>query len=418
MATARTTEEGVNRSNFTVSADRASIAAYRNHVAGVDEGAGAAPQEVLKVDLDWRSAALACAGVVGLVAVFAVASATSRTLTWVVIGTLLALALDPLVDRIQQKVGLRRGVAVSLVLAAFFTSLTVLALLVGPETSRQVRTLSEDLPEVVGQLTELPLVGDTLERNDVPQKVEDWLNNLPETLAGPDADIGDRAESILSGFLAAMATGLVVIALLLDGDRLVRAFQRLTPVRHRPRIDRAGRQFYDIVGKYFAGSLLVAMLHGLYVLCVGLVLGVPLAPLLGLWAAVVSLIPQIGGALAGAPFVLLGFTESATTGVICLIAFVLYLNFENHILSPIIVGEAVDLSAPTTMVGAIVGASVAGVPGALVSVPLLGAGKAIYLEATGQARRKAKASRSVVDRVRRRFGHRQETPQGAEDAPR
>ncbi len=418
MATARTTEEGVNRSNFTVSADRASIAAYRSHVAGVDEGAGAAPQEVLKVDLDWRSAALACAGVVGLVAVFAVASATSRTLTWVVIGTLLALALDPLVDRIQQKVGLRRGVAVSLVLAAFFTSLTVLALLVGPETSRQVRTLSEDLPEVVGQLTELPLVGDTLERNDVPQKVEDWLNNLPETLAGPDADIGDRAESILSGFLAAMATGLVVIALLLDGDRLVRAFQRLTPVRHRPRIDRAGRQFYDIVGKYFAGSLLVAMLHGLYVLCVGLVLGVPLAPLLGLWAAVVSLIPQIGGALAGAPFVLLGFTESATTGVICLIAFVLYLNFENHILSPNIVGEAVDLSAPTTMVGAIVGASVAGVPGALVSVPLLGAGKAIYLEATGQARRKGKASRSVVDRVRRRFGHRQESAQGAEDAPR
>ena len=81
----------------------------------------------------------------------------------------------------------------------------------------------------------------------------------------------------------------------------------------------------------------------------------PLAPLLGLWAAVASLIPQIGGALAGAPFVLLGFTEGATTGVICLIAFVLYLNFENHILSPIIVGEAVDLSAPTTMVGAIVG---------------------------------------------------------------
>lgn len=410
----------MNRSNFAVSADRASIAAYRNQVAGAEEGASTGPREVLRVDLDWRSAALACAGVVGLVAAFAVASATSRTLTWVVIGTLLALALDPLVDRIQAKIGLRRGVAVGVVLAAFFTSLALVVILVGPETSRQVRTLSEDLPEVVDQLTELPLVGDTFERNEVPAKVEDWLNNLPETLFGRDADIGDRAESVLSGLLAAMATGLVVISLLLDGDRLVRAVQRLTPERHRPRVDRAGRQFYDIVGKYFAGSLLVAMLHGLYVLSIGLGLGVPLAPLLGLWAAVASLIPQIGGALAGAPFVLLGFTESATTGVICLIAFILYLNFENHILSPIIVGEAVDLSAPTTMVGAIVGASVAGVPGALVSVPLLGAGKAIYLEATGQARHKkqGKASRSVLDRIRRRFGHRKETSPGAEDAPR
>ncbi|HEY5887518.1 MAG TPA: AI-2E family transporter [Acidimicrobiales bacterium] len=387
-------------------------------MADGDQGAAAAAEEVLRVDLDWRSAALACAGVVGLVAVFAIASATSRTLTWVVIGLLLALAMDPLVDRIQEVLGLRRGVAVGCVLASFFLALTLVALLLGPETARQARTLSEDLPEVVGQLGDLPVVGDTLQRNDVPQKVENWLNDLPETLAGPDANLGDRAESILSGLLAAMSTGLIVIMLLLDGDRLVGAFQRLTPDRHRHRIDRAGRQFYEIVGRYFAGSLFVALLHGLYVLTIGLVLGVPLAPLLGLWAAVASLIPQIGGALAGAPFVLLGFTEGATTGVICLIAFVLYLNFENHILSPIIVGEAVNLSAPTTMVGAIVGASVAGVPGALVAVPLLGAGKAIYLEATGQARSTKEGSISVVTRLRRLAHREPKSPKGAETAPR
>ncbi len=374
------------------------------------------PQEVVRFDLDWRSAAYACVGVVALVALFAVTAATSRTLTYVVIGVLLALALDPLVDRLQQRLDLRRGVAVGAVLLSFFLALGLLAFLVGPETSKQARSLGEDLPEVAAQLNDLPIVGSTFEENDVPQKVEDWINDLPETLAGPDAHLGDRAESIATGFLAAMATGLVVITLLLDGDRLVGAAQRLTPERHRQRLDRAGRQFYDIVGKYFAGSLLVAMLHGLYVLTVGLILGVPLAPLLGLWAAVASLIPQIGGALAGAPFVLLGFTESATTGVICLIAFVLYLNFENHILSPIIVGEAVDLSAPTTMVGAIVGASVAGVPGALVAVPLLGAGKAIYLEATGQVRKKRKVN-PLLARLRA-FRRRRKSPSGGDEDPR
>jgi predicted PurR-regulated permease PerM len=373
-------------------------------VAAADQGGAEAgssgPRALLQVELDWRSAALACAGVVALVAGFAVASATSRTLTYLVIGVLLALALGPLVDRIQEALGVRRGVAVATVLIGFFAAVGLVALLLGPETSRQARSLGEDLPEVVAQLNDLPVVGGTFERNDVPQKVENWINDLPETLAGPDANLGDRAESILSGLLAAMATGLVVVTLLLDGDRLVRASQRLTPPQHRERVDRAGRQFYEIVGRYFAGSLFVALLHGFYVLTVGLILGVPLAPLLGLWAAVASLIPQIGGFLAGAPFVLLGFTEGATTGVISLLAFVLYLNFENHILSPIIVGEAVDLSAPTTMVGAIVGASVAGVPGALVSVPLLGAAKAIYLEATGRTRTR-KPSLSIVERVRR-----------------
>ena len=375
------------------------------------------PKEIVRFDLDWRSAAFACGGVVALGALFAVVGATSRTLTYVTIGVLLALALDPVVDRFQKRLELRRGVAVASVVATFFLALGLIGFLVGPETSKQARTLSEDLPEVLAQLSDLPLVGTTLEENDVPQKVEDWVNDLPETLAGPDANLGDRAESIASGFLAAMATGLVVITLLLDGDRIVAASQRLTPERHRRRVDRAGKQFYDIVGKYFAGSLLVAMIHGLYVLTLGLILGVPLAPLLGLWAAVASLIPQIGGALAGAPFVLLGFTQSATTGVICLIAFVLYLNFENHSLSPIIVGEAVNLSAPTTMVGAIVGASVAGVPGALVSVPLLGAGKAIYLEATGKLRPSRKRKVTAMDRVRRLL-RREGKAQGADDTPR
>jgi predicted PurR-regulated permease PerM len=356
--------------------------------------------EVLRVELAWQSAILAAAGIVALIAAFGVASATSRTLTYVVIGLLLALALDPLVDRVQDRLHLRRGLAVGGVLIGFLAAVALVAVLVGPETSRQVETLGDDLPEVVGQLNDLPLVGDTLERNDVPQKVEDWLNDLPDTLLGPEANVGERAEQVLSGVLSAIATGLIVVTLLLEGDRLVAAFQRLIPAPSRPRLDRAGRQFYDIVGRYFAGSLLVAVIHGLYVLSVGLILGVPLAPLLGLWAMIASLIPQIGGFLAGAPFVLLGFTESATTGVTCLVLFVLYLNFENHILSPIIVGEAVDLSPPTTMVGAIVGASVAGVPGALVSVPLLGAAKAIYLDATGQART-ARRHPAIVTRVRR-----------------
>ena len=55
------------------------------------------------------------------------------------------------------------------------------------------------------------------------------------------------------------------------------------------------------MGRYFAGSLLVALLPGLYVLTIGLVLGVPLAPLLGLWVAVFDLVPQIGGARRPVP---------------------------------------------------------------------------------------------------------------------
>jgi predicted PurR-regulated permease PerM len=152
------------------------------------------------------------------------------------------------------------------------------------------------------------------------------------------------------------------------------------PEARRDTADRLGSLAYRTVGQYFAGSVLVAAIAGVTVTAVGLALGVPLAPLLGMWVAVFDLVPQIGGAVGGIPFVILALTQGAGTGVICLIFFLVYLQFENHLLSPLVVGRTVHLSPPATMTAALVGVSAAGVVGALVAVPLLGTAKAIYLE--------------------------------------
>ena len=61
-----------------------------------------------------------------------------------------------------------------------------------------------------------------------------------------------------------------------------------------------------MIGKYIAGSVLVAVLAGVVMLIASLALGVPLAPLIGVWVAMTNLIPQIGGLLGAVPFVLLG----------------------------------------------------------------------------------------------------------------
>lgn len=332
------------------------------------------------VDLDWRSPALLVAACIAVATAAGLVRSTPRVLTWLVIGGLLALALNPVVERTQTRLRCRRGVAVGAVLLVFLAAVMVIGVVLGPETVRQARSLQRDVPEVVEQLTDLPLVGDTLARNDVPAKVQDWIENLPDRLAGSQSTVTGAARSVASGALAGFITLLIAVTLMLDGERLVRAGRRLVPVERRPRADRLGRLFYRVIGKYFAGSVLVAVLQGTAVLVVGLIMGVPLIPLVAVWVMVFNLVPQIGGAVGGIPFVLLAFTQGATTGVVCAAFFLLYMNFENHILSPIIIGDAVNLSAATTMVGAIVGVSVAGVPGALVAVPLMGVGKAIYLE--------------------------------------
>ena len=155
--------------------------------------------------------------------------------------------------------------------------------------------------------------------------------------------------------------------------------RRLVPERRRADADRLGRLVYDVVGRYIAGTLFMAALAGVVTLVASLSLGVPLAPLLAVWVAICNPMPQIGGFLGAVPFVALGLTQSAVAGVICLVVFLIYQQTENHVLQPLIIGRAVRLTPPATMVAALVGVAAGGVIGGLLAIPLLGATKAIYL---------------------------------------
>ena len=128
----------------------------------------------------------------------------------------------------------------------------------------------------------------------------------------------------------------------------------------------------------------VAGMMGIFVLTVGLVLGVPLAPLAAIWAMLTDLIPQIGGALGGVVFVALAATDSVPTAIIAGVLFVTYMTIENHLIQPAIVGRSVDLTPPTTMVAALAGGAIAGIPGALLAAPLAGAAKQLILEIRGR----------------------------------
>ena len=203
----------------------------------------------------------------------------------------------------------------------------------------------------------------------------------------------------------------LVVAVLIDGEDLIRRLRRLLPPPRQQQADEVGRVVYRTLGRYFGGSITVAVLMGLFVLTLGIVLAIPLVPLAAIWAMLTDLIPQVGGFLGGSLFVLLALTESVPTALIAGVGFVLYMNIENHLIQPAIVGKSVDLTPPTTMVAAFVGGAIAGVPGALVATPLTGAAKALYLEARGKANTDEEGGGGgLLDRLRGMLGRRRRAP--------
>lgn len=332
------------------------------------------------VELDWRSVAVVLGGFVVLVAATALIGSAPRTMAALGVAAIVALGLNPLVEDVRRRLRVGRAPAVAAVLAVAASVVALLGLLLVPPAVRQARDLGDELPSVVAELADLPVVGDDLAEAGVPDRVESAIRDLPERLAGDTSPLEDAARSAADMLLAGLVTALFAVTLLVDGERLLRGARRLLPSDARPRAERAASLAYAVVGKYVAGSLLVAGVAGVSVLVAGLLLGVPLTPLAAAWVTVWDLVPQIGGAAGGIPFVLLGFTQGLGTGLACAAFFVVYLQIENNVLSPLLVGQAVKLSPPATMTAALVGVSAGGVVGALLAVPLVGAAKAVYLE--------------------------------------
>ena len=352
----------------------------------------------VRVHLDWRTFAWVVIAVLTALAVFALVRNTTTMLTRIGIGVVIALALDPLVDGIVRRWKMRRGFAVAIVAAAILGLAALLIVVLGPRAATEAGRFSEQLPETLDELEDLPLIGGIMRDNRVGDRVQEWVRDLPQELS--DERIAELTGALVSGVVSVMIVIVIVLAVLIDGENLLGRVRRLLSPERRAQADQVGDVMYRTLGRYFGGSITVAILMGLWVLALGLLLGIPLIPLAALWAMLTDLIPQVGGFLGGAFFVLLATTQGATTALIAAVGFVLYMNLENHVIQPAIVGRSVDLTPPTTMVAAFVGGAIAGIPGALVATPLVGATKAIYLEARGRPKPEDDASGGIVGRLR------------------
>jgi putative heme transporter len=334
-----------------------------------------APGRTLVI-VDWVSFMHLGFALLAVLAIFAIGRSAADSLTKVVIAGVLTLALDTPVRALQTR-GLVRGVAVAVVCLVTAGLLTLVVVLLGPSVIEETAGFADELPATLEEMYDFPLVGERLEDADVAGRVDEWLAELPGNVTSES--VGDAFDRVAIGIASVLQVLLLTLALLLDGEVLVRRTRSLVPEHLRPQVDRAGRLVYDTLGRYFAGSLTLALMSGTYVLAVGLVIGVPLVVLAAIWVAITDLIPQIGGFLGGSLFVTLALTQGALTGVIALVLFVTYMSAENYLIHPAVVGRSVDLSPPTTMLAAIIGGTAAGVPGALVATPLVGSVKRLYI---------------------------------------
>jgi predicted PurR-regulated permease PerM len=296
-----------------------------------------------------------------------------RPISWVLISMFLAVALSPPVNRLSQR--MRRGFAIAIVYTSLLLVPILLIALIVPPLITEANNFAENVPQYADDVTEFVQENERLrelnEDYDITAKLEEEAGKLPGRLGGAAGTLRDIGFGIVSS-LFALLTILVLTAFLLSNGRgWVDALIASRPPHQRERLHRSLQHIASAVSGYVAGALTIALIAGTATFIVLTIMGVPFSGPLAVLAGLMSLIPMIGATIAA---VIIGvvtlFEDFPTATIIWTIWAILYQQLENNLIQPQIQRRTVNVHPFVTIVAVLIGASLLGVMGAIVAIPI------------------------------------------------
>src|SRR5919112_1990332 len=240
-----------------------------------------------------------------------------KPISWILIATFLAVALSPPVNVLSRH--MRRGFAITITFLGLLAIPLALIALIVPPLITEANDFADNVPGYARDVTEYVRENDRLrdinEDYDITSKLEEEAGKLPDRLGGAAGTLRDVGFGIVNS--------------------------------------------------------LIALIAGVATYIVLTVLGVPFSGPLALIAGLFSLIPLVGATIAA---VLIGlvtvFDDFPTTTIIWTIWAIAYQQFENHVIQPQVQKRTVNVQPFITIVAVLFGATLLGVLGALVAIPI------------------------------------------------
>ncbi len=361
-----------------------------------------------RLPVPWRRYYAAVFAVLSVALGVVLVVALRRVLTWLVVAAFFAVVLGPAVDRAARWLHLRRGVAVALVvLAGAAVVATLVALIVTPLVGHVQDFVSNFSDYVDEAWAGSGPLGGIVRRFHLDR----WIQEHQQDIQNVTDSLGSASLRLLRSvgdFLVASITIFVLtVLMLIEGPMLVDGAVGLVPERHRERVRRVGADSGRAVSGYVLGNLIISVIAGVASYICFVAVGVPFAEVLALWVGFADLIPLVGATLGAVPAVLVAFSQSVPAGIIVLAFFIVYQQFENHVLQVTIMSRTVQLNPLAVLVSVLVGVELFGFLGALLAIPAGGVVQIVVREVWRLWQREAAAPNmdgAAADRVAARRG--------------
>ena len=282
-----------------------------------------------------------------------------------VVALVFAGTFNPLVEWMERR-GLKRIYALILLFLALLVITLLLIFLTVPPLIEQLAQIVRDAPRHREQLIAL------LQQHDFTAPLARAVQNagLEQASARIESGLVGYAPRAVTVLGWAVTTLFLSFYLLADGKRTQGALYAIVPRDYHMRLARILQNLEAIVGGYMRGQLITSAAIGVFTFLLLVIFKVPNALSLALFAALVDVIPFIGGLLATAPAVLSALSRGLPVGIVVLVVMFVYQEIESRILVPRVYGRVLRLSPTTVVLALLAGGILHGVVGALLAIPI------------------------------------------------
>ncbi len=327
------------------------------------------------------------AGVYLLVVVLAALAYTIRdVLVLIFVGFFLALGMEPIVAWLHQH-HLRRGFGIALIIAAVLVVAGGLVLVAVVPIVRQVGDFAAGVPQLLTRLGAKFGDGSSVQQHLSDPTVQQQVKGAAATLARTVLTSVAAGFAAIGAFFGSIFAAVTVGALMVYFSLAMPRIQT-SATRAAGRSDRAEAitSAMQRVGGYVSGQALVCAVAGIASYVFFLFAGVPYPVLLAFVVAVLDAIPQVGASLASIAAILVALSQSFTLAAVTLVFFLVYQAAENYLIAPRVFAKTVELTPVGAFLAILVGIALAGVLGALTSLPIAAALKVLLRQAALERR--------------------------------
>lgn len=302
------------------------------------------------------------------------------------VAWIVAYMLNPLVVYNKRVFKLKgRVIAIALTFLEVLVTLALLAVLVLPSIIDEIGVMRRLLSDYVYHSSNIPFVPQAV-HDFIRQNVdftqlstllsrEQWLSVIEESFSGAWGFITGSVGEIIN-IVSWLIVLLYIVFILLDYDKILVGFQRMIPQRYRPTVVSIVSDIEVSMNRYFRGQALVAGLVGI-LFCIGfLIVGLPLAIVLGLFIGVLNMVPylQLVGLI---PTVLLCLVSASETGTnfwllfgACILVFIVVQLIEDIFIVPRVMGKVTGLNPAIILLSLSIWGTLLGFVGMIIALPL------------------------------------------------